>query len=314
MSVSRCSIFDEPMTRQRPKDGVIANVLIGVAVDAAYSYWIPEEMGVAVGDFVDVPLGVREVIGVVWEIGAGTAVTSPLKTITRKRDLPPIREELRQLIDWIANWTLAPRGMVLRMAIRAPAYAGADVPRVGVRLLGPLPERMTPARSRVIALLARAGMLPKSVVVERAACSAAVVAGLIDCGTLETVALPHEPVAGEPKIDFRATHFEAAQQAAVEALVEQVAARSFSATLLEGVTGSGKTEVYFEAIAAALREDRQALIMVPEIALTAQFLQRFAKRFGVRPAEWHSGIAARQRARLWFGVAAGAVKVVAGAR
>jgi primosomal protein N' (replication factor Y) len=314
MSFSRCFIADEPMAPQRPKQALIANVLIGVAVDIAYSYWIPDEMGVAVGDFVDVPLGVREAIGVVWEICADQAVANPLKRITRKRDLPPMRKELRQLIDWIASWTLAPRGKVLRMAIRAPTLAGPEVPRVGVRLCGPVPERMTPARSRVIAALAKAGTLAQSELVERAGCSAAVVAGLIDCGTLETVALPHAAIAGDPRTDFRITHFEAAQQAAVDALVASAAPRAFSATLLEGVTGAGKTEVYFEAIAAALRAGRQALIMVPEIALTAQFLERFAERFGARPAEWHSGVAPRQRARLWSGVAAGAVKVVAGAR
>ena len=79
-------------------------------------------------------------------------------------------------------------------------------------------------------------------------------------------------------------------------------ARAFKPFLLEGVTGSGKTEVYFEAIAAALRAGRQALVMMPEIALTAQFLDRFAARFGVRPAEWHSGVTPRRRERLWGAV------------
>ena len=84
--------------------------------------------------------------------------------------------------------------------------------------------------------------------------------------------------------------------------------------LLEGVTGSGKTEVYFEAVAEAVRRGHQALILMPEIALTAQFLDRFAERFGVRPATWHSGIGSKRRERLRAGVAAGEVSVVVGAR
>ena len=85
-------------------------------------------------------------------------------------------------------------------------------------------------------------------------------------------------------------------------------------TLLDGVTGSGKTEVYFEAVAEAISRGRQSLILMPEIALTAQTLDRFARRFGVRPAEWHSELSPRMRARTWQAVAAGEVSVVAGAR
>ena len=91
-------------------------------------------------------------------------------------------------------------------------------------------------------------------------------------------------------------------------------AAAISVTLLDGVTGSGKTEVYFEAVAEAIRRGRQTLILMPEIALTAQFLDRFAERFGVRPAEWHSQLSPRKRARTWAAVAAGEVPVVVGAR
>src|SRR5262249_56139488 len=76
----------------------------------------------------------------------------------------------------------------------------------------------------------------------------------------------------------------------------------------------GKTEVYLEAVAETLRRERQALILMPEIALTAQFLDRFAARFGVRPAEWHSELSPRRRARTWAAVAAGDVKAIVGAR
>ncbi|MCH8184386.1 MAG: primosomal protein N', partial [Proteobacteria bacterium] len=91
-------------------------------------------------------------------------------------------------------------------------------------------------------------------------------------------------------------------------------AQKYSATLLEGVTGSGKTEVYFEAVAQALRQGRESLVLVPEIALTSQWLERFERRFGVRPAEWHSDLGRRERRRVWRAVAEGGAPVVIGAR
>jgi primosomal protein N' (replication factor Y) (superfamily II helicase) len=302
------------MRSDRPVQDGIAHVLIGVAVDTVYSYRIPAGLQVEVGDFVDVPLGTRGAIGVVWETSATIPEEGLLKSIAGKRDLPALRRELRQLIDWVANWTLAPRGMVLRMAIRAPERAGAEKPRIAVRFSGKFPERMTPARARVVEAAQPGGALTKSALAELAGCSAAVIDALVDAGTLQTLALPAEPVAGEPQVDFATTDLETSQKSAADHLVQSVEGGEFSACLLEGVTGSGKTEVYFEAVAAALRRGRQVLIMVPEIALTAQFLERFARRFGAVPAEWHSGITAQRKARIWSGVAAGEVKVVAGAR
>ena len=270
-------------------------------------------MSLEPGDFVTVPLGTRETTGVVWETRR-SAAGSNLKTIKEKRDLPAVRAPLRKLVDWIARWTLAPRGMVLRMGVRAPDNVGPEPARIGLRLAGPPPERMTPARARVIAAAAGGLAFRKSALAEAAACSAGVIDSLVDEGTLEAIALPPEPAALPPDPDFATTLLEADQRDAGEALAASVATGTFSVTLLEGVTGSGKTEVYFEAVAAALKTGRQALIMMPEIALTAQFLERFATRFGVRPAEWHSGVAARKRSRVWFGVASGEVRVVAGAR
>jgi len=141
-----------------------------------------------------------------------------------------------------------------------------------------------------------------------------VIDGLADEGALEPIALPREPVAGLPDPAFAPATLEPAQLEAALCLAAKAGAAAFSVTLLEGVTGSGKTEVYFEALAAALAAGRQALILMPEIALTSQFLDRFAARFGVRPAEWHSGVAATRRARVWRAVASGEVRVVAGAR
>jgi primosomal protein N' (replication factor Y) (superfamily II helicase) len=290
----------------------VADVLPPVAVDVSYSYRVPAGLVVAPGDFVEIPLGSRTTTGVVWALREGGG--DNLKPVQRRRDLTPLRKPLRDFVDWVARWTLAPRGMALRMAIRAPDAAPVPAaPRLGVKRSGKPPARLTPARARALAALGEAAFV-KSALAHAAECSVGVIDGLVDDGALDVVALAPEPVAPIPDPDFAPTILEPDQQRAAQALVAAVAARAFSATLLEGVTGSGKTEVYFEAVAAALRAGRQVLILLPEIALTAQFLDRFARRFGVRPAEWHSGAPARLRERLWSAIARGEARVVAGAR
>ena len=292
----------------------IAEILLPVAIDRPYSYFVPRGIVVAPGDFVEVPLGTRMTNGIVWEARPGTRERANLKAVAARLDIPPLPANLRKFIDWVARWTLSPRGMVLRMAIGAPFQAGPEPARIGVRLAGLPPRRMTPARARVLAAAEGGLAFSKAALAEAAACSSGVIDTLIDEGTLETIALPPEPVALACDPAFARPALEAAQENAASILTERVHARAFSVTLLEGVTGSGKTEVYFEAVAMALEAGRQSLILMPEIALTAQFLGRFAARFGARPGEWHSGVSARKRARLWHAVAQGDVKVVIGAR
>jgi len=298
--------------QQTAPQGGVADVLVPVAVDIAYSYRVPAGLSLRPGQFVEVPLGRSHATGVVWSVREGGG--DNLKPVGKLRDLAPLRQPLLDFLDWVARWTLAPRGMALRMAMRAPEAAGPPAPRLGVRKTGKPPARLTPARMRVLAALSEAACLAKSALAEAAECGVGVIDGLVDDGALEVVALALEPIAPVPDPDFAPTALEADQAQAAQALVEAVERRAFSATLLEGVTGSGKTEVYFEAVAAALRAGRQALILLPEIALTAQFLDRFAARFGVRPAEWHSATPARRRERLWGAVASGEARVVAGAR
>ncbi|WP_245276324.1 primosomal protein N' [Methylocapsa aurea] len=292
----------------------IADVLAPVALDLAFSYLVPPGMELAPGDFVEAPLGARMTVGVVWEVRPSPPGPSNLKSIEARLDLTPIDARLRKFIDWVARWTMSPRGMVLRMAARAPGLAGPEPMRIGVRLKGPPPRRMTAARARVLAAAEGGLVFLKSALAEAAACSSGVIDALIDDGALETIALPPDPVALACDPNFARPRLEAGQAKAATQLIDRVGANEFSVTLLEGVTGSGKTEVYFEAIAAALETGRQALVLMPEIALTTQFLDRFAARFGARPAEWHSGVSARKRARVWSAVASGEIKVVVGAR
>ena len=291
------------------------DVLVPVALDQPYSYRVPPGMALAPGDVVVVPLGPRDAVGVVWadnvEIRVG--LHNRIKDVEEKLDIPPLKPELRKFVDWLSEYTLAPRGMVLRMCLRM-GDLGPAREKVGVRIAGPPPKRMTTARNRVLALLADGMVRLKSEAAHEAGVSAGVIDGLVDEGTLETLVMPPEPVARQPDPDHRVPELADAQRAAAEALRATVRKGGFSASLIDGVTGSGKTEVYFEAVAETVRRGRQVLILMPEIALTAQFLDRFTERFGVRPAEWHSEIAPRRRARVWAGVAANEVPVVVGAR
>ena len=205
--------------------------------------------------------------------------------------------------------------MLLRMAIRAGEAAAPPQPKFGFVAAGKTPARMTDARARVLAALAggRRSRSPKAALAASAGCSPGVIDGLVADGALLAVPLaPEESPALDP--DFRSTRLDPDQRAAADDLRQRVADRAFSATLLEGVTGSGKTEVYFEAVAEALRQGRQALVLLPEIALTAQFLDRFMGRFGARPAEWHSGLSERQRQRVWAAAAKGEARAIVGAR
>src|SRR5579871_5373611 len=287
------------------------DVLLPLALDQAYSYRVPPGVELAPGDLVNVPLGPREYTGVVWGEGsARPGLDNRLKDVDDKLDISPLKPELRKFVDWVSDYTLAARGMVLRMALRMGDDLGPGRERVGIRLAGSPPPRMTPARARVLALFADGLVRAKSDAAQEAGVSVGVVNGLIDEGTLETLVLPPEPVALPPDPDFLAPDFTEAQRAAAEALRDAVAKGGFSTMLIDGVTGSGKTEVYFEGVAENIRRKRQTLILMPEIALTAQFLDRFSHRFGVRPAEWHSQIAPRKRARSWSAVAANEVSVI----
>jgi primosomal protein N' (replication factor Y) (superfamily II helicase) len=294
----------------------VVDVLVPVALDTAYSYRVPAGLELAPGDLVAVPLGSRETLGVVWaeNPNPNPRLHNRLKDIDEKLDLPPLKPELRQFVDWVSGYTLASRGMVLRMALRMGEHLGPARERVGVRLVGPAPARMTAARARVLALFGDGMTRSKGDAAREAGVSAGVIDGLIDEGTLETVVLPPEKLMRTPDADFAKPDFALGQLAAADALRLTVAQGGYTVTLLDGVTGSGKTEVYFEAVAENIRRGQQTLILMPEIALTAQFLDRFSARFGVRPAEWHSQLTQRIRQRTWAAVAGNEVPVVVGAR
>jgi primosomal protein N' (replication factor Y) (superfamily II helicase) len=294
----------------------IVDVLVPVALDQNYSYRVPRGMELAAGDVVCVPLGPREVVAVVWAENAhpDPRLHNRLKDVSEKLDVPPLKAELRALVDWVANYTLSARGMVLRMCLRMGEHLGPERVRMGVRLVGKPPQRMTPARRRLVELLSDGLLHGKSDAAKEAGVSMGVVDGLVDEGTLVPEAMPRPLAPPPPDPAFAVPEFSRQQRAAVDAMRALAANGSFHVALLDGVTGSGKTEVYFEAIAETIRRGKQSLILMPEIALTGQFLDRFARRFGVRPLEWHSELSPRTRQRNWAAISSGEAPVVVGAR
>jgi primosomal protein N' (replication factor Y) len=253
---------------------------------------------------------------VVWAENANPdpRLHNRLKDISEKLDVPPLTGELRSLVDWVANYTLSARGMVLRMTLRMGENLGPERVRMGVRLIGEAPKRLTPARRRLIGVVSDGLLHGKSEAAKEAGVSAGVIDGLVDEGTLAVEPMPRPSAPPAPDPSHAQPEFSRLQRSAVDAMRALAANGSFHVALLDGVTGSGKTEVYFEAIAETIRRGRQSLILMPEIALTGQFLDRFAQRFGVPPLEWHSALTPRTRARNWAAISAGEAPVVVGAR
>jgi primosomal protein N' (replication factor Y) len=290
-----------------------APVLLPFALDRVYTYAVPEGVEARPGDLVRVPLGPRHAVGCVWDGAAPPVDEAKLRRIHGVVEGVRLGGELRRFVDWVARWTLAPPGMVLRLVLRSEEVLEDLKGRLLVRATGRAPAKMTLPRARVLDLAADGMARRKADLAAIAGVSTGVVDGLVAQGALEVVEAPPPPLPA-PDPDFARATLTADQAHAARALARAVAARSFGATLLEGVTGSGKTEVYFEAVAAALAAGRQALVLVPEIALTAQFLERFEARFGCPPAEWHSQIPPGRRPRLWRAAATGEARVVVGAR
>ena len=293
-------------------------VVIPVALDQSYDYLAPEKLDIQPGSFVLVPFGPQLRLGVVWDrvVGPERPVTaSKLKPLLEVLDVPPLPTLSLRFAEWIARYTLSPLGMVVRMMMGAQAVFEPPRPRFGVRIVegAPEPPRMTPARKRAIEI-ARDGLArAKSALAAEAGCTTGVIDGLVQAGVLVEVAIPEKRYP-QPRPAHSMVQFGPDQERAVHALRSAVDADNFSVTLLDGVTGSGKTEVYYEAVARALERNRQVLIMLPEIALTSQFLSRFASRFGCPPVEWHSALASAERGRVWRATATGEARVVVGAR
>jgi len=290
-----------------------AAVLLPLPLSGPYDYAV-EAPGTPVrGRIVRAPLSGRELVGVVWGKAVGGVADEKLRTATAvaAHALP---ESLCDFVDWVARYTLNPPGSVLAQALRVKDAFEAENPRHALTLGGISPARSTAARERVLALMADGVARMPAEIAELSAVSPSVVKSLAEARALKWVELPEFERCPEPDATFDAVKLSPDQLRAAEHLRDAVKKREFSVVLLDGVTGSGKTEAYFEGVAEALTAGRQILILLPEIALTVQFLDRFAARFGCRPMEWHSDLSQRERKRVYRAVLSGEARVVAGAR
>ena len=288
-------------------------VLLPYPFPGPFDYAIPPGSDLAPGDIVLVPLNRRQEVGVVWDAPAGPSVAdAKLKPVSARVDAPPLPAALRKFVDWVAGYTLAAPGSVMSMALRVNALTPPQ-PTPGWRA-APAPEgvRLTPQRRRVLASLGER-TLPGAELARLADVGGSVIRGMADAGLLVAAPVPVETPFARPD-PSQAANLSAPQLAIAAELRQAVRHAAFSVTLLDGVTGSGKTETYLEAVAECVAMGKQALILLPEIALSAQFLGRFERRFGVPPAVWHSDLSSRTRRVTWRAVAEGSATVVVGAR
>ncbi|HET6224437.1 MAG TPA: DEAD/DEAH box helicase family protein, partial [Dongiaceae bacterium] len=265
----------EPLTAQR------LSVLLPLPLAGAYDYRADPALGLTRGDFVIVPLGNRDVIGVVWGEGTAGVAETKLRDVAARLDAPALPDVVCQFVEWVAQYTLTPPGAVLRMAMSVSAALAPPRPIAAWRIADDIDIRLTPERKRVLAVLSDGPPRPTVELAREAGVGTGVVKALAAAGALLPVELPPPPAYELPEADRAGPTLNAPQADAAAALVAKVNAGGFSVTALDGVTGAGKTEVYFEAIAQALRGGRQALVLLPEIALGAQWLDRFTARFDV---------------------------------
>ena len=298
-----------------------ARLLVMNAALGPLDYRVPAGMHVQPGSVVLAPLGPRQVIGIVWDEGrlpGETVGDNRLRPLAGLLPVPPIAAPLRRLIEWTADYYCAPLAAVARMVLSSNAALHGGRTMTEYRLAADAPTaRLTPQRAQAMERLATAQGTIRELAA-RAEVSEAVIRGMASAGLLETQTVDIDRPWPRAQPDHAPPELSPAQAEVAAKLVSAVRDGSAKPFLLDGVTGSGKTETYSEAIAEALRTDRQVLVLLPEIALTANFLHRFAQRFGVAPILWHSSLKASERRRAWrattLAPSDGGAQVVVGAR
>ena len=279
-------------------------------------YRVPPNMAVEPGSVVVAPLGPRQILGVVWDaerLSAKDVPEAKLRPLLEALPVPPIPAPLRRLIEWTADYYCAPLPAVARMALSSGAALKGGGTTTEYRLTGKEPARLTPQRAAALDALHGEQATIRELA-EIASISQGVLRGMVGAGLLEPVTVDIDRPYPRALPDFAAPELSETQQAAADAFVAAVETGGFTPFLLDGVTGSGKTECYFEGIAAAIAMGRQVLVLLPEIALTENFLRRFEHRFGVPPVLWHSSLKSTERRRAWRAIASGEAQVVVGAR
>lgn len=293
------------------------NVLLPIPVSQYYEY-LNEDLSLRIGDLVEVPFGKRYLPAVVIGSVEGQVEVSKLKRVLSKYDLPRIPEEMMNFVVWVSAYNMVSAGSVLKMVLSAPqallpprrikAFVNAfDMQKQGVKL--------TPGRKRVLDYLADNKTRTVQEIIEFARATPAIIRGLQRSGLIDSVAITEKNLIETHKTKKVITPvFNLEQGKAVSKLLNSLREQTFNVSLIDGVTGAGKTEVYFEAISEVLKKEKQVLILLPEIALSQPFLTRFETRFGFRPGQWHSDLSGKIRNQTWRAVFEGEVSVVVGAR
>ena len=293
----------------------IVGILPALPFDKTFDYKVDRD--VEIGQIVEVPFGKIKQTGIVYSLEPTSEIeTDKIKSVSQYFNFPPLHSELIKFIEWVAKYNMAPLGMVLKMVLSVRTVfepsAMSTLYTLTGKTLAEAKLKNSDARWHVIDLLKHAPYTRQEIA-KGAGVGQSVIKTLIDAEILKPIYVENkaeflEPIGSYSKVDLTPE-----QQNAADLLCQKTES-GFSVTLLDGITGSGKTEVYFEAVAKALDMKKQVLILVPEISLTAQWLSRFQKRFGVRPASWHSGLSVKERTDTWKAIIEGRVKVIVGAR
>ncbi len=304
-------------------DALIATVAVAAPLPTPLSYLVPESLRDAaqVGVRLEVPLGQRRVVGYLLALETGEG--EGLKPIREVLDATPLlTAELISLLLRAANYYRHPPGEVIRCALPAGLSGrGNEVSILREPLYTAVPRDDQPTGGRQREILARVraeGPLPLSALRAAFAAPYSPLKRLVELGFLAASETERrrDPFLDQPVTADAPAAPTAEQSAALERIRDAVESNAFRPQLLHGVTGSGKTEVYLQAIARALEKGRRALVLVPEIALTPQLVARFRARFGGQRqiAVLHSGLSDGERYDAWRAIAAGAVEIVIGAR
>jgi primosomal protein N' (replication factor Y) len=292
-------------------------ILVLNAALGPLDYTVPEAMQIVPGSVVIAPLGPRKVTGIVWDEGRLPGAQVPiekLRAILEVVPVPPLATPLRRLIEWTADYYCAALASVARMVLSSGGALGGPSTTTEYRLSGQQASgRLTAQRKRALeALEGEQGTIRE--LAAAAGVSEGVLRGMVGAGAIEpvTVAIDQPYRRADPDHDQPALSPD--QRRVAERLVNAVRAGEYAPFLLDGVTGSGKTETYFEPVAEAIRLGQQVLVLLPEIALTENFLNRFERRFGAAPVLWPSSLKSTERRRAWRAISDGGAQVIVGAR
>lgn len=288
-----------------------AQILLPMPFNEAFDYQVPNGMLLQKGDFVEVPLGAQKRAGVVWGFEPPKTQIDKVKPINRKLEIPPLSSDLISFIEWVARYHVTYIGNILAQVLR-PQEILQDGPFRNEIIMGEGDfDRLTASREKLLNFVkTQSQSLARQELAAQSGASVSIISQAIKAGVLKEVKTETDAPFPEPNTQFH-SELNDAQAAAVHAIISET-----RPCLLDGITGSGKTEVYLETIARLIENDEKAqiLILLPEIALTQAIIARIETHFGARPIEWHNEISIAAKRRAWRQINRGNARIIIGAR